>query len=96
MAIVKSDPRFIEDDRYAFWTAVLPAAEVVSGKVPGKGPQSPAATGKKVGLGAAVVAMLTAGAHWLGEHWLITGGVVVAGLLILLAWNARHGKGSAE
>jgi lysozyme family protein len=96
MAIVKSDRRFIEDDRYAFWTAVLPAAEVVNAKVLGQDRPPPASTGKKVGLGAAVVAMLTAGAHWLGEHWLITGGVVVAGLLILLAWSARRRKGRAE
>jgi hypothetical protein len=47
-------------------------------------------------LGAAVVALLVAGAHWLGEHWLLTGGVAVAGLLILLAWSVHHGKGGAE
>jgi hypothetical protein len=96
MAIVKSDPRFIGDDRYAFWTAVLPAADVVNARVPGKGQQSTASAGKELGLGAAVVAMLAAGAHWLGEHWLLTGGVAVAGLLILLAWSVHHGKGGAE
>jgi hypothetical protein len=98
MAIVKSDPRFIKDDGFRFSAAVLPAADVVSVKVPmpGKGQQPPASKAQKVGVGAGIVAALAAGAHWLGEHWILTAGVLVVGLLVLIVWSATRGTSSGE
>jgi lysozyme family protein len=98
MAIVKSDPRFIRDDGFRFRAAVLPAADVVAAKVPvpGKGQQPPMSNAQKVGLGAGIVAALATGAHWLGEHWLITGGVLAVGLLVLIVCSGTRGASSGE
>ena len=54
----------------------------------------PAVPAKSLGLGAAVVAAIVAGAQWIDAHPLLTAGTLVAGALIALVLFHRFKKGN--
>jgi lysozyme family protein len=73
-------------------TTAAPAPAPKSG-VPPKG-QKPAVPAKRLGLGAAVVAALVAGAQWIDAHPLLTIGALVAAALVDFVLIHRLKKGN--